>query len=60
MNNPQGSSKTYADFSVKRPYASLFEDILAEFTSLYNFLLPSIQLILPDLRQEGDLQLDLI
>lgn len=58
MNIPQGNSKTDADFSVKRLYASIFEDIFAELTILYNFLLPSIQLILPELRQKGDLQLD--
>lgn len=56
-NIPKGSSKTYEvsatwiEFSTTRAYASPFEDIFAELTSLDNLLLHNMQLILPELRQ---------
>lgn len=52
MNIPEGSSKIYeanvnlgVEFPVTRAYASPFEDIFAEVTSLDHFLLHDMQLI---------------
>lgn len=58
MNISEGSSKIYevnvnpgVEFPVTRAYASPFEDIFADVTSLDNFLLNNMQLILTKFRQ---------
>lgn len=54
MNILEGSSKTnevnatWVELSITRVYASPFEDISAELTSLGNLLLHNMQLILPE------------
>lgn len=58
MKISEGGSKIYevnvnlgVEFPVTRAYASPFEDIFADVTSLDNFLLNNVQLILPKFRQ---------